>query len=356
MNNTSSYQNLSQSGKVLATTGLAAALLFLFLSPFAYMIFTSLKTQDQISEIGAPVWPAKAAAYEYNGEEVEGFVVPLNTCAGSENDNSEANLGIVQKGLRESTFMDPNNPGRGEFVCQVSWRALERPWQFAPEWANYVEVWNTINIPRVLGWTLFYAITTMIGTVVSCILVAYGFSRFNFPGREFLFVILISTIFLPAFVTVIPTYTFFQKIGWVGTWLPLIVPHYFANAYNVFLFRQYFMTMPKALDEAAAIDGAGPMRILWSIIVPQSYPVILAVVVFHIVFAWNDYFSPLIYLSTKPDWHPISVALSRFNGIYGSRPELIQGGSLIALIAPLLLFIFAQRFFIQGIVITGVDK
>jgi multiple sugar transport system permease protein len=356
MNNKSSLQNLRQAGKTLAVTGFAAAILFLFLSPFAYMVFTSLKTQGQISELGAPIWPAKAAVYEYNGVELDGYIVPMNACAGSENDTSTGNLGIVKKGLRESTFIDPSNLDRGEFACAVSWRALKRPWQFAPEWENYVEVWNTINIPRVIGNTAFYAITMMIGTVISCILVAYGFSRFRFPGRDVLFIILISTIFLPGFVTVIPTYTFFQKIGWVGTWLPLIVPHFFANAFNVFLFRQYFMTMPRELDEAAMMDGAGPLRILWSVIIPQSYPVILAVVVFHIVFAWNDYFSPLIYLSTEFESQPISVALSRFNGIYGSRPELIQGGSLVALIAPLILFILAQRFFVQGIVITGVDK
>jgi multiple sugar transport system permease protein len=186
--------------------------------------------------------------------------------------------------------------------------------------------------------------------------VAYGFSRFRFPGRDLLFIILISTIFLPAFVTVIPTYTFFQRIGWVGTWLPLIVPAFFANAYNVFLLRQYFMTLPRELDEAAMIDGAGPWRVLRSVILPQSYPALLAVTVFHIVFAWNDYFGPLIYLSSSRDRWPISVALTTFNGIYGQSPQLIQAGSLLTLIAPLILFIVAQRFFIQGIVITGVDK
>jgi multiple sugar transport system permease protein len=116
------------------------------------------------------------------------------------------------------------------------------------------------------------------------------------------------------------------------------------------------MTMPRELDEAAMIDGAGPFRILRSVIIPQSYPVLLAVTVFHIVFAWNDFFGPLIYLSTSPDSQPISVVLRTFNGVYGSRPELIQAGSLIALLAPLLLFIFAQRIFVQGIVITGVEK
>jgi multiple sugar transport system permease protein len=204
--------------------------------------------------------------------------------------------------------------------------------------------------------TFFYAVTTGVGTVLSCTLVAYGFARFRFPGRDFLFIVLISTIFLPGFVTIIPTYTFFQQIGWVGTWLPLIVPTFFANAYNVFLLRQYFLTLPRELDEAAMMDGAGPFRVLWSIILPQSYPALMAITVFHIVWAWNDYFGPLIYLSTsREDW-PISIALATFNGIYGAQPQLIQVGSLMALIAPLLLFLAAQKFFIQGIVITGVDK
>ena len=182
------------------------------------------------------------------------------------------------------------------------------------------------------------------------------FFTLSFPGRDFLFIVLIATIFLPAAVTIIPTYTFFQKIGWLGTWLPLIVPAFFANAYDVFLLRQYFMTLPRELDEAAMIDGASPLRVLWSVILPQSYPALMAVTVFHIVFAWNDYFGPLIYLSTARDKWPISVALANFNGIYGQQPQLIQAGALMALIAPLILFMVAQRFFVQGIVVTGVEK
>lgn len=222
--------------------------------------------------------------------------------------------------------------------------------------SNYTEVWSSINFPRLLSNTLFYAVATTVGVLISCTLVAYGFSRFDFPGRDFLFVVLIATIFLPGFVTVIPTYTFFQRIGWVGTWLPLIVPSFFANAFDVFLLRQYFMTIPREMDEAAMIDGASRFRVLTSILVPQAYPVLLAVIVFHIVFAWNDYFGPLIYLSTNRAAWPVSVALSTFNGIYGQKPQLIQAGALMTLIIPLLLFIFAQRFFVQGIVITGVDK
>ena len=341
---------------IITVTAFTVAVLFLFLSPFAFMVFTSLKTQDQISIVGAPIWPAQPSKYEYNGKEVEIFTVPMSTCEGFAEDTSTRDLAIIKKGTRISTYVDPNNLDAGEFTCEGSWRALERPWAFSPTWENYTEVWETIDFPRLLWNTTFYALMTEIGVLISCTLVAYGFSRFRFPGRDFMFVLLISTIFLPAFVTVIPTYTFFQKIHWVGTWLPLIVPSFFANAYDVFLLRQYFMTLPRELAEAAKVDGAGPLRILWSVIIPQSYPALMAITVFHIVFAWNDYFGPLIYLSTNRESWPISIALSNFNGIYGQQPQLIQAGALMTLILPLILFAVAQRFFVQGIVVTGVDK
>jgi multiple sugar transport system permease protein len=338
-------------------TVLTIAILTIFLAPFAFMIFTSLKTQDQISVVGAPIWPAKPPVYEYNGKQVEVFSVPMGKCAGFDpGDTSKRSLAIIKKGQKESVFLDPNNPQGEQFTCTVSWRALDRGWQFSPTWANYQEVWETIDYPRLMWNTTFYAIATTIAVLISCTLVAFGFSRFRFPGRDLLFIVLISTIFLPVAVTVIPTYTFFQRIGWVGTWLPLIVPAFFANAYDVFLLRQYFMTLPRELDEAAMIDGASPLRVLWSVIIPQSYPALMAVTVFHIVFAWNDYFGPLIYLSTNREAWPISIALATFNSIYGQRPQLIQAGALMALIAPLILFVIAQRFFVQGIVITGVEK
>lgn len=338
-------------------TALTTALLAIFLAPFLFMVFTSLKTQGQISQLGAPIWPAKATTYEYNGKAVDVFLVPMAKCIGSDpGETTVKELAIIKKGRQQSTFLDPANPGAGELVCNVSWRALDRPWVFSPTWGNYAEAWNAIDYPRLMWNTTFYAIMTEIGVLISCTLVAFGFSRFRFPGRDFLFIVLIATIFLPATVTIIPTYAFFQRIGWLGTWLPLIVPSFFANAYDVFLLRQYFLTLPRELDEAAMIDGASPLRVLWSVIIPQSYPALMAVTVFHIVYAWNDYFGPLIYLSTARDKWPISVALTTFNGIYGQSPELIQAGAMMALILPLLLFVVAQRFFVQGIVVTGVDK
>ena len=195
-----------------------------------------------------------------------------------------------------------------------------------------------------------------IGTLLSCIMVAYAFARFPLPFKGALFMILIATIILPKQVLLVPTYAFFDLIGWTGTWLPLIVPHFFANAFNVFLLRQYFLQLPRELDEAAMIDGAGPLRILTSVIIPQSYPVIIAVALFHIVFAWNDYFEPLLYTLGKPNLQPISVGIQQFNFIYSQQPHLIQATALLGMILPVLLFFFSQRFFMRGVVITGVDK
>jgi multiple sugar transport system permease protein len=344
--------NSAKTGKIVRSvliTLFTLAVGFLFVLPFFNMVFTSLKTTDQMMEQGAPAWPAKPDVYEYNGEELEVYQVPME-------DGSVQELAIVKKGRQQSTFIDPSNPEAGEIEWTGSWRALERPWEPAPAWSNYVEAWTTIDFPILFRNTLGIALVGLVGTVVSSTLVAYGFARFRFAGRDILFTILLSTIFLPAAVTIVPTYAFFATIGWVGSWLPLTVPHFFSNAYNVFLLRQYMMTIPREIDEAAQMDGANPIRILLSIILPQCKSVILAVALFHLVFAWNDYFGPLLYLSTRFDLQPIAVALPRFNNLYGSNPPLIQAASLMAMALPVLLFFLAQRVFIQGVVVTGVEK
>ena len=215
---------------VTFVTALTIALLVIFLAPFLFMVFTSLKTQGQISQLGAPIWPAKPTTFEYNGKAVEVYRVPMAKCVGADpSDTSIKELGIVKKGRQQSTFVDPANLAAGEYMCNVSWRALDRPWKWSPKWENYLEVWNTIDYPRLMWNTTYYAIMTEIGVLISCTLVAFGFARFRFPGRDLLFLLLIATIFLPVAVTIIPTYTFFQRIGWLGTWLPLIVPAFFAS-------------------------------------------------------------------------------------------------------------------------------
>ena len=158
-------------------------------------------------------------------------------------------------------------------------------------------------------------------------------------------------------MTIVPTYAMFTRIGWVGTWLPLMVPHFFANAYNVFLLRQFFMSIPRDMDEAAMIDGAGPLRILWSVIVPQSWPAIIAVCLFHFFFAWNDF---LVHAGStcrsKPELQPLSIGIQQFNALFVSQPTLIQAAALMTMAVPVVVFFLAQRAFMRGVVITGVEK
>jgi multiple sugar transport system permease protein len=334
--------------RTLLVTTFAVVMLAAFLSPMLRTVTTALKSQEQITQIGAPLWPAEQGSFEYEGREYDVYRVPI--------DGQTRDLALVTKGRQESQFVDPADPEAGLIPWQGSWRALERAWEFAPRLENFAEVWELINFPRMLFNTIALAVISGLGTIISCTLVAYGFARFRFPGRSFLFLLLLSTIFLPAAVTLIPTYTIFVHLGWVGTWLPLLVPAFFANAYDVFLLRQYFLTIPRELDDAAKIDGAGPFRILISVILPQAWPVIIAVAIFHLVYSWNLYFEPLIYLSTAPELQPIAVGLSSFNGLYSSEPQLIQTATLMTLIIPMVVFFFAQRAFIRGIVITGVEK
>jgi multiple sugar transport system permease protein len=332
---------------ILTTT--FVAILIAFLSPLAYSALTSIKTPEQISQPDAPLLPSDAATFDYQGKTLDVFYVPLP-------DGTTRTLAILKRGRQQSDFIDPSNPSAAPITWVGSWRTLSQPQQFAPHLENYAKVWDLINFPRALINTILLAGIGAIANVLSCTLVAYGFARFRFPGRNLLFTILIATIFLPAAVTLIPTYTIFVKIGWVGTWLPLLVPALFANAYDVFLLRQYLLTIPRDLDEAAAIDGASSFRILRSVILPQAWPVIVAVSIFSFVYLWNDYFDPLIYLAGHEEIQPLQVVLAHFNGVYYENPAYIQAGNIMTLLIPVLLFIVFQRTFIRGIVITGVEK
>ena len=329
-------------------TFVVVAVLATFLSPLLRAAFVSLRPPEQVGQLDAPQYPATHAEFDYQGKTYDVYDVPI--------DGGTRQLALVTKGRESSKFVDPGNPDAGLITWQGSWRSLTRSWSFDPRWENYADVWNEINYPRLLINTVALAVLGMIGTVISCTLVAYGFARFRFPGRNLLFTILIATIFLPYVVTIIPTYTVFLKLGWVGTWLPLIVPTFFANAYDVFLLRQYLLTIPREMDEAAAIDGANPLRTLISVILPQAWPAVIAVAIFHFVYAWNDFLAPLIYLSTKPDLQPLAVGLAHFNTLHYRNQAYIQAGTLMTMIIPIVLFLVFQRVFTRGIVITGVEK
>lgn len=330
-------------------TGITGAVLFVFLLPLGYMVVTSLKSEQMITNLNSPILPKSPATFTYEGEELDLYRVPMP-------DGSVRELALYQPRREVSQFIGPADPAAGVVEWEGNWRQLEPAYELDPQWDNYSRAWELMNFPNLLRNTMAIAGVGTIGAVASSILVAYGLARFRVPFARSIMVVLIATIVLPKFTMLVPTYALFAEIGWVGTWWPLIVPHFFANAFNVFLLRQYFLTIPKELDEAATIDGAGPFRTMWSVILPQMKPAIVAVCLFHFYFAWNDFFEPMIYLSTRPDLQPISVGLRTFNTLYDSQPNLIQSGSMLALIIPVVVFLLAQRVFLQGIDLSGVHK
>ncbi|GIV95830.1 MAG: ABC transporter permease [Herpetosiphonaceae bacterium] len=323
----------------------ATMIVVAYLMPMGYAFNTALRGKN--IETDAPFWPARPATYTYQGEEYDIYIVPT--------EQGEQRWALIKKGREKSTFIDPENP-ETPIEWNGRWRTLDRVWTFSPQWQNFKESWNTIKFGRLFLNTFAIAFIGMVGTVVSSTLVAYGFSRFRIPGKSILFMILMGTIILPPQVTLVPTYTIYTRIGWTNTWLPLLVPHFFANAYNVFLLRQFFMGIPREMDEAAMIDGAGPLRTLISVVIPQAKPAIIAVSLFHFFWAWNDFFGPLIYLTARRDLWPISVGMQAFNALYASQPHLVQATTVMAMALPLLIFLLAQRFFMQGVVMTGVEK
>jgi multiple sugar transport system permease protein len=335
--------------QTIGITGLALGVLFLFMVPMFYGIVTALKTDSQFSKVGAPLWPATEGTFNYEGKDYEIYFVPMP-------DGKTREMALVVKGRTVSSFVDPDNPEAGLIEWEGVWRQLERAWEPDPQWGNFTKAWNTIKFPRLLGNTAMYAGITTFGAVMSASLVAYGFARFRIPGKKVLFMLMIATVILPGAVTLIPQYFIFLQLGWVGTWLPLIVPAFFSWGTNVFLLRQFFMGIPRELDEAAMLDGAGPFRIFFSVILPQSIPALTAVALFHFFWSWNDFFGPLIYLAGNPEKFPITVGLTAFNNLYSQATNLIQAASLLSAVIPVLVFFFAQRIFMQGVVVTGVEK
>ncbi|MCD6289292.1 MAG: carbohydrate ABC transporter permease [Anaerolineae bacterium] len=226
-------------------------------------------------------------------------------------------------------------------------------------WNNFPDAWNFLPFNLYLFNTVVkYAVPSTIGTVLSSALVAYGFARIRWPGRDILFSICLMTMMVPGQVTLIPLFITFKKMGWVNTYLPLVVPAYFGNAYFIFMLRQFFRTIPLELSDAARIDGASEFAILFHVILPLVRPALAVVALFQFMWTWNDYFGPLIYVNIRPQW---TLAL----GLEHLRNQATQVGtkvlaypylmavSTIITLPIVLLFFFAQRTFIEGITLTG---
>lgn len=226
--------------------------------------------------------------------------------------------------------------------------------QFKPVWQNFPDALSFMRWTVVFGNTMKVSVANMVGDTVSAAVVAYGFARFRAPGSNVLFMIVLATLMIPYQVRLVPEFLGYAVLHLINTLWPLIIPAWFGSAFNIFLLRQFFMTIPMEMDEAAEIDGAGPIRIFFSVLLPQVKPALAVVAIGSFTFNWNDFLRPLIYLNNA-DKQTAAVALANFTASYGATPwNLLMAASLIMLLPVLLLFFVAQRYFIQGIVISGV--
>ena len=221
-----------------------------------------------------------------------------------------------------------------------------------PQWQNFADSTTYIPFWRYMWNTIAISGLTVLGTVLSCTFVAYGFARMQWPGRNIVFLIYLSTIMLPSQVTLIPLYLIFRDLRWVGTFLPLVVPHFFGSALYVFLLRQFLLTIPQELSDAARIDGASELGILWHVMIPLMRPALAVVALFTFVQTYRDFLGPLIYLQNQQDW-TISLGLKLFQNMYGAQWQLMMAASTLAMLPTMVLFFFTQKTFVRGIALTG---
>jgi len=235
-------------------------------------------------------------------------------------------------------------------------QALQLPvvwWPHPFLWSNYPDLFAALPYFRFFLNTFLYAGITIVGVCVSSSLVAYGFSRLRWPGRDAVFYVMLMTLILPFACTLIPLFVMYKRFGWIGTYLPLEVPTFFGSSvFSTFLLRQFFMTIPQSLSEAARIDGANEFYIYSRIILPLAKPALASVILFQFVYCWNDYLGPLVYISNQNSY-PLSLGLALILGDYTTNWAWVMAGATAATAPIVLLFFLTQRTFIQGITVTG---
>lgn len=261
------------------------------------------------------------------------------------------------------TSLKPDDQIFSDPFSQMSSRWHTRPMESAraffsafvpspPDWGNYADAMRFVPFLTYLKNTVFLCVANVFATTLSCSLVAYGFAKIPFRGRNALFLVLISTMILPPQVTMIPTFLLFSWLGWYGTFLPLIVPHFFGSAFFVFLLRQFYLTIPQELSDAARIDGCSEWGIWWRIMLPLSKPALATVALFTFLGTWNDFNGPLIYLNDQRQY-TVAYGLQQFLGAYGSKWAELMAASAVFTAPIILLFFFTQKTFIRGIATTG---
>jgi multiple sugar transport system permease protein len=325
-----------------------------FLLPFLWMVITALKSSQDVFHT-----PPRWLPYDNVRVEVGGEQVPLYNV---QTPNGIRQLAAVQILEGVGTFVDPANPGqRFEYEMQQGAVKIAEPvMEVSFRWQNFPDAMSRGNRPTVGAsfWVYFrnslvIAFFSILGTLLSNAPVAYAFARIKFPGRDLLFILVLATMMLPFQVTMIPIYLFFNNfLGWGDTFLPLIIPTFFANAYDVFLLRQFFRTIPEEMCDAARVDGASEWQIFTRIVLPLSVPVLATVTVFTFLWAWNDFTGPLLFL-TSPRNFTMALGLQDFQGQRTMVWNQLMAASVVFTVPIIIAFFFAQKTFIQGIKLTG---
>jgi ABC-type glycerol-3-phosphate transport system permease component len=306
------------------------------LIPFVWMVSSSLKTKEHVGDNPPRLLPWNEHTYIHaNGQRVE--VIKL------------AELPDKRAKVR---FPD----GRTETVAPT---VMDSEWKVEPQWANYGKLLDPKtkssddDFARFLLNTLLICGLAVIGQALTSAMVGWGFARMRFAGKNVLFMTMLATMMLPGQVSMIPVFMIYRRLGWIDTFLPLIVPAWFGSAFFAFLYRQYFMGIPVEMDEAAKVDGAGPLRVFWSILLPMAKPVTVTVAVFTFLGTWNDFLGPLIYINSDHK-RTLSLALAKFQSAYATDIPAIMAGATLMLIPVLLIYFFSQRALVRGMVVSGV--
>lgn len=319
-----------------------------FSVPFYWLITTSLKPDERTNVFPPEFIPRQQSSVMMDGEKKgiylldrDGKQVKVVKVAELENDEWEVSP-VKQKNV---TWTVPHAQLREDLHFVMLWSNYSGALKFLPpEYkGGVVPLWNTVYV----------TLLVIVGTIFSSSLVAFSFARLRWPGRDVLFVVLLATMMIPPAVTMLPVFLIFRQLNWIDTLRPLWVPAFFGGAFNVFLLRQFFMTIPNDLEDAAKIDGCSYFTIYWKIMLPLIKPALAALTIFAFMGSWNNFMGPLIYISS-PEKMTLSYALQLFQGAHGGEPAMMMAAATMVMLPVLAVFFFTQRYMIQGVTLTGI--
>lgn len=337
-------------GAILLAYGVVSAMAFFFLFPVIWMLFTAFKSETDVFRFPPTLLPHAVQQVTVNGQSLPLYEVTFP-------DGSVRRLARLKVEEGQATYINPEDPTE---VIEARARYGKPVLTVQFQWHNFADAMNRGVRPglKVNFWTYLknstiIALLAIIGTLLSCTPAAYGFSRIDWPGREVVFLIVLSTMMLPFQVTMIPLFLFFTEVlHWGNTILPIVVPTFFANAFDIFLLRQFFRGIPEEMLDAARVDGASEFRIFLNIVLPLSKPVLATITIFTFLWAWNDFLGPLLYLNS-PEKFTLALGLQDFQGQRSVAWNQLMAAAVVFTSPVIVAFFFAQRTFIEGIRLTG---